>query len=117
VKKPKKKSDNLLYKLIATKIANGQYLFSKHAKQRQKDRKISDLDVLKILEGNKGRRRKRNKSRDKYEEGQQDWNYCFEGYDIDENKIRIILSFKEEWLFIVTVIRIKQLVELIRRWP
>lgn len=106
IKKPEKLADGKLYQLISNKIMDGNYVFLKHAKQRQKDREITDLDVLKVLKGEKDRNRKRNKRKDKYEEGQKDWNYCMEGLDIDGKKIRIILSFNEEFLLIITLIRL-----------
>jgi hypothetical protein len=35
-----------------------------------------------------------------------DWNYCIEGYDVDEQKIRIIISFDANLMLIITVMRI-----------
>ncbi len=106
IKKPVKLKDKKLLALIQTAIRKGHYVFLKHAKQRLSDRKILDLDVLDILEGKKGRGRKRNKSKDKYVEGYQDWNYCIEGENIDGIKIRIIISFMNELMSIITVIRL-----------
>lgn len=105
--KPTKRTDKELWQLIAEKIGNGNYLLLKHAKKRQKDRNISDVDVLDILENKNKRERKRNKIKDKYIDGYQDWNYCIEGYDLDgDKKIRIIISFDIELMLIVTVIRL-----------
>lgn len=105
IQKPKKLTDTELFQKIHDKIIDIDYIFLKHAKQRQKDRSVTDLDVLNILENEKGRRRKRNKRKDKYERGKEDWNYCIEGLDIDGEKVRIIVSFNEEFLLIITVIR------------
>jgi len=105
-RKPKKKNDLELYNLIAKKLADGSYIVLKHAKERIKDRNVSDLDVLDILENNNNRKRKRNKSKDVYIPGYQDWNYCIEGKDIDGQKIRIIISFNDELMLVITVIRI-----------
>lgn len=106
--KPTKKSDKELWALIEEKIQRGDYLFLPHAKKRQMDRNISDLDVLDILENKDKRKRQRNKRKDTYTEGFVDWNYCIEGLDLDgKDKIRIIVSFeKESNLLIVTVIRL-----------
>jgi hypothetical protein len=105
--KPAKKSDKELLTLIEEKIQRGNYLFLPHAKKRQKDRNISDTDVLDILENKAKHKRQRNKRKDSYTEGFIDWNYCIEGLDLDKNKIRIIVSFeKESDLLIVTVIRL-----------
>lgn len=61
IKKPKKKTDKELFDLLDTKIANAEYVFKKHARQRQDYRRISDLEVLDILEGKNKRSRHRNK--------------------------------------------------------
>lgn len=107
-KKPVKKTDNELYLLLESKVRSGNYIFLKHAKDRQKERYISDLDVLNILEGKFGFRRKRNKTKDHYENGRQDWNYCIEGVDLDQSYIRIIVSFMNNLMPIITVIRINK---------
>lgn len=111
--KPSKKADQELFALIEQKIKEKNYLFAKHAKERQKQRNISDLDVLNILEGKVGYSRKRNKSKDSYESGSvyekpQDWKYCIEGTDIDERKIRIILTFTDNLMPIITVINLSE---------
>ena len=105
-KKSHKRTDAELYSLIETKIAHQAYVFLNHAKQRLRDRSIIDIDVLDILEGKKGRNRKRNKSKDKYEPGYDDWNYCIEGSNLDKTKIRVIVSFDDENMLIITVIRL-----------
>ena len=63
--KPKKKTDAELFELLAKNIRNGNYIFLTHAKIRLKDRMISDIEVIDILEGKIGRKRKRNKAKDK----------------------------------------------------
>ena len=103
VVKPTKKTDKDFYELLTSKIQSCDYVFKKHAKQRQKDRTITDVEVLDILEGKIVFKRRRNKSKDKYEEGREDWNYCVEGQNLDNKKIRIIISFEEGFLPIITV--------------
>lgn len=103
IKKPRKKSDKELFSILDKKIANAEYIFKKHAKQRQKDRTINDLEVLDILEGRVNRNRHRNKQKDKYEEGREDWNYCIEGQNLERRKIRIIISFEDKMVPIITV--------------
>lgn len=105
--KPTKKSDKELYALLNQKIGRGEYVFKKHARQRQKDRNISDLEVLDILEGKRGRGRHRNKSKDSYEDGKEDWKYCIEGVNPDKKKMRIIISFEEDLIPIITVMWIE----------
>lgn len=104
--KPIKKSDGALWHLISEALLNANYVFVNHAKKRLTDREITDIDVLDILENKEKRKRKRNKLKDTYTEGFNDWKYCIEGLDLDKNKIRIIISFDIELLLIITVIRI-----------
>lgn len=111
LKKPPKKSDAELFALIETKIQEKKYIFVKHAQERKKQRNISQLDVLNILEGKKGFGRKRNKRKDSYDadyihEKPQDWKYCIEGKDIDDKDVRIILTFTDDFMPIITVIDI-----------
>ena len=109
VKNPKKKTDKELFGLLDEKIAARDYVFKKHARQRQKDRSISDLEVLDILEGKAKRDRHRNKTKDKYEQGKNDWNYCVEGQNLDKKKIRVIISFEEDMIPIITVMWIQEI--------
>jgi len=104
--KPIKKEDKELWGLFQKKIENGDYLILHHAKKRQKDRNINDLVVLAILENKPGRKSKRNKSKDIYIPNHHDWNYCIEGSDIDGKKIRIIVSFDNTLMLVITVIRL-----------
>lgn len=104
--KPIKKHDAALYRIIEQKIATMEYRILPHANKRKRERNISDLDIINILEGKRGYGRKRNKSKDKYEPDREDWNYCIEGQNKDNEKIRIIISFEKNLMPIITVIRI-----------
>ncbi len=102
--KPIKKTDKELWALIDDRIANRMYLFKEHAKKRLEERKIIDLAVLNILRNKL--KRKRKKSKDKYESPHMDWNYCIEGNDIDDKKTRIIVSFNKQLMLIITAMHI-----------
>lgn len=104
--KPRKRKDMELWRLISEKIMNLDYVFAQHATARLQEKNITDLEVLEILENKDKRKRKRNKQKDIYTPGYQDWNYCIEGIDIDGNKIRIIISFDQTLMLIITVIRV-----------
>lgn len=108
MKRPNKKTEQELFGLISQKIEEGEYVFLNHARQRLQERDILDLEVLDILEGKPRRRRKRNRAKDKYEEGRQDWNYCIEGETLDAERIRIIISFNEDLMPIITVIKLNE---------
>ncbi|MFA6303669.1 MAG: hypothetical protein WC627_11150 [Legionella sp.] len=43
-----------------------------------------------------------------YNEQAQDWKYCFEGKNVDGKKIRIILTFTDDMMPIITVINLCQ---------
>jgi hypothetical protein len=100
-----KRKDYDLLSLVAQKITGVRYIFLNHAKTRLVDRKITDIEVLDILEHKEKCRR--NKSKDSYTPGFQDWKYCFEGKSFDHQpNIRIIISFDEEFMLVITVIRL-----------
>lgn len=109
--KPIKKTDKDLFTLIESKIAQKKYIFLKHSQQRMLERNIVELDILNILSGKKGYGRKRNKKKDTYEQHSfseltQDWKYCIEGCDVDGEPLRIIITFNEDLMPIITAIRI-----------
>jgi len=64
---------------------------------------ILELDVFNILKGIESMKRKRNKKKDSFQQGMDDWNYCIEGVDPNNKRIRIILSFTGKQMPIVTV--------------
>ena len=101
--KPAKKTDLILFELIERSIRNVDYVFLSHARVRLAGRAILELVVLDILEGKQGTNRRRNKIKDTFMNGSLDWNYCIEGVDPDSRKIRIIISFDEKTMPIITV--------------
>lgn len=101
--KPDKKSDTKLFELIEKCIKNVEYVFLPHAKERLVGRAILQPVVLDILEGKPNTKRKRNKKKDSFNVGNKDWSYCIEGVDPNNEKIRIILSFDEKKMPIITV--------------
>lgn len=105
--KPAKKTDKELWAIIEKCTADNGYIILPHAKKRQIDRDITDIDILDILENKEDRKRKRNKKKDEYKDSFIDWNYCIEGLDLEKNKIRIIVSFNEKSsLLVITVVRL-----------
>jgi hypothetical protein len=83
-----------------------------HSKQRVRERNVSELDVIYLLSGKKNYGRKRNKKKDSYEASSitdlaQDWKYCIEGFDVDGKKLRVIITFTDDLMPIITVIRIE----------
>lgn len=103
--KIQKKTDFDLWGLISQKISGVRYVFLNHAKTRLVDRKITDIEVLDILEHRN--KCKRNKSKDSFTPGFQDWKYCIEGKSFPaQPNIRIIISFDKDFMLVITVIRL-----------
>ncbi len=100
----KKKSNSEIFSLLDEKIRAEEYFFTNHAKVQCKKRNILEIEVLDILEGRIGSRRKRRENKDLYEVDRMDWNYCIEGINPDNQKIRIIFTFFENKIPIITVI-------------
>jgi hypothetical protein len=103
--KAAKRNDLDLWGMIYNKITGVRYVFLNHAKARLVDRKITDIEVLDILEHkNKCRR---NKSKDSFMPGYPDWKYCIEGKSFPgQSPIRVIISFDAEFMLVITVIRL-----------
>ena len=100
-----KKPDFDLWSLISQKITGVRYVFLNHAKVRLIDRKVTDLEVLDILEHKN--KCKRNKSKDSYSPGFPDWKYCIEGKSFPaQPNLRIIISFDNDLMLVITVIRL-----------
>jgi hypothetical protein len=103
--KAAKRQDFDLWSLISQKITGVRYIFLNHAKERLVDRKITDIEVLDILEHKDKCRR--NKSKDSYIPGYPDWKYCIEGKSFaGQPNIRVIISFDKEFMLVITVIRL-----------
>ena len=102
--KPIKKKDIELFQLIEHKIYAVDYVFTTHAKKRLKDRKIIELDVLNSLKVNMVMDANVINEKDKFDSNHEDWNYCIEGHNLDEKQIRIIFSFHQSLLLMITVI-------------
>jgi hypothetical protein len=94
------KIPNLLVK-IKECIAKGQYRFSNHAFDRGKERFLSLPNVLEIL--NNGYHEK---AKDKWESAFKAWNYAIRGNTINNEPFRIIVSFEDCCLLIITVINL-----------
>lgn len=74
---------------------------TRHAIDRQNERKITRPEVLYVL-----RNGYHEKAKDKFESQFQSWNYSIKGTTIDQRKLRVIVSFDEEGMLIVTAIEL-----------
>lgn len=86
---------------VSAAIDTGRYRILPHARQRCSERDVSASDIEHALE--RGHRVPR---RDRYDGLHQAWSYCFEGRTIDEDKLRVVITF-EDWMLIVTVVRLE----------
>ncbi|MEI6806887.1 MAG: DUF4258 domain-containing protein [Myxococcaceae bacterium] len=84
-------------------IEQGTYFDTRHAAQRQRERKISRLDVLHVLKNGHHEKRK-----DKLDEHYSKWNYAIKGKDIDRRELRVIVSFDDNNMLIITAIERKK---------
>lgn len=101
-KKPSKKTKLELFKGIEQAIDNKNYVFTQHGEIRSKQR-LNDEQVIRIL---RDRRKKHDAARDYYSAGYPDWNYHIQGNTIDNQPIRIVVSFEENSMLIITVINL-----------
>jgi hypothetical protein len=104
--KPKKKTKQELFDSIEVAIKTGNYVFTEHGEMRSKQRKnVNDLQIIKLL---KSRTKKHEAAIDHYIEGYADWNYHITGKTIDNEKVRIVLSFDADLMLIITVINLDE---------
>jgi hypothetical protein len=98
-KRPDKIADIL--KIAQACIDNGNYRATFHAECRQYERDITLLDALHVIETGY-----RVPSRDEYKEEYRAWNYAIEGVTLQDEKTRVIISFDEDLMLIITVINL-----------
>lgn len=103
--KIKKKTEEL-FASIKSALRESRYFFTTHALERAISRRnVNQFQVLKILKGNK---KFHESKKDKFDEAHAAWNYSIRGRTIDDEEVRIIISFDEENMLIITVINLAQ---------
>jgi hypothetical protein len=80
-------------------IERGTYLDTRHAFDRQNERQISRPEVLYVLKNGHHEKRK-----DKFDEAYHSWNYSVRGKTVDRRELRVIVSFDELGMLIITAI-------------
>ena len=85
-----KKLENLL-EIVRDCLRKGKYRNTMHGSQRQKERNIILPEIIYVL--NTGRHEK---GKDRFDEVFQAWNYAIRGWTLDEQDLRVIVSFEEE---------------------
>ena len=91
-----------LMKQIRCRLDEGRYFDTRHALGRKSERKISRTEVGYVL-----RHGWHEKKNDQYEERFKAWNYAVRGKTPDKRELRVIISFNENNMLIITAIELK----------
>jgi|ERR1700733_5428616 len=79
----------------------GLYRQSRHAIERELERKIDLPDVLYVLKNGYHEKRKTS-----FDEAFQTWKYAIRGKTLDEIDVRIIIAFDDSGMMIITVMHV-----------
>lgn len=93
-----RKIDRLLDK-ISECLDAGRYLDTRHAQDRSQTRAITRPEIVYVL-----RYGFHEKKKDKFESRYDTWNYAVRGKTVDKRELRIIVSFDENNMLIITAI-------------
>ena len=97
------KIQNLLPK-IKKAIEDDNYLYTGHANQRLQLREVTRQEVKQVLISGYHEKKK-----DTYDEAFLAWNYAIRGKTIDSKELRVIISFHEDNMLVITVIDLGRL--------
>jgi len=101
VKRPPKLQNVL--ELSRQCIESGKYIPTFHAECRQLERDITLLDALHVIKTGY-----RELKKDQYKEEWQAWNYAVRGISLQGDMIRVIISFENDGMLIITVINLSR---------
>ena len=88
--------------LVKDCIGKGNFLDTRHATDRQRERSITRLEVIEVLKNGHHEKRK-----DEFKPEFSAWNYAIRGKTLDKRDLRIAVSFNESTkLLIITAIEI-----------
>lgn len=90
-----------ILKRVKNCLDKGEYRFSQHATERRKERFVSLPDIIEVL-----RNGYHEKIKDTWDEVFKSWNYAIRGKTVDLEACRIVISFEDSGLLIITVIRL-----------
>ena len=94
------KIQNLL-NAVKSSIESGRYFDTRHATDRQSERSIRRTEILYVLKNGR-----HEKSKDQYQERYRAWNYAIRGRTIDKRDVRVVVSFDENNMLIITAIEL-----------
>lgn len=84
-------------------VEHGLYLDTRHATDRRFERRITRPEILYVLKNGRNE-----KSKDQYQDRYKAWNYAIRGKTIDKRDVRVIVSFDENNMLIITAIELEQ---------
>ena len=90
-----------LMTLIKRKAKKGEFIILPHALERKHQRGISVNDIIYVLMNGWHESKK-----DEYRKDLSTWNYAIKGKTIDKEDMRVIVSFDEDNMLIITVIKL-----------
>ena len=96
------KIPDLLLRIRAC-LESGKYLFSNHALLRKKERFLTIPKITQQVLRNGYHEKKK----DQWDQTHNAWNYAIRGKTIDNEDLRVIVSFDENGMLIITVIRLE----------
>jgi hypothetical protein len=102
-KKKPEKLKNLLHE-IRDCIEKGEFTFTKHALERQNERIITTVAVLYVLKTGH-----EEKEKTRFDSEKNRWKYAIRGKTSKEEDIRVIISFDENKMLIITVMHVEAL--------
>jgi hypothetical protein len=92
-----------LMDVVREKAKRGDLILMPHAIQRRFQRSISVNDIVQVLTTGWHESRK-----DIYQKEYSTWNYSIRGKTIDSRKLRIVVSFNENAMLVITVIKLQK---------
>jgi hypothetical protein len=80
-------------------LAAGRYRDTFHSRTRRTQRLITRQEIAHVL-----RNGRREESKDFFEERFNAWNYAIRGLTVEERELRVVVSFDEDMMLIITAI-------------
>lgn len=96
------KLENVL-EIAKKRIAEGKFIPTFHSECRQLERDITLLDALHVIKTGY-----REPKYDQYKDEWQTWNYAIRGSTLQDEAIRVVISFDEKQMLIITVINLER---------
>jgi hypothetical protein len=98
--RPAKADERLLREQVAKAAVDGTLRISLHARQRQGERSVTDLQIRSLLK----LPQMRAAARDRFDDARGAWSYGYEGPDLDGRRLRVIVALAEGVLVVTAVV-------------